>query len=343
MVRNNTTARRLGKRFGPPLALLLAVAVAAAPSPAFAQDSAAAEVLFLEAKELIGQKKFAEACPKLEASLKLDRTVGTLMNLADCHESLGKIATAWGEWGSAFEWLKRDGDNRAAYAEERRRALTPRLPNLRIDVKSEAPSLDVYRGSLKIDPAAYNTALPVDPGPHVIQVRRGDLVLKEERVEAVEGATANTVIDLAAIEKSVPPPPPPKPGSTPPLPPSTSQRTAGFVVGGIGAGTLIVGGVLGIVAIRTMERAREPDACIELFCSPDGIKAVERARTFAEAGQWVGLGGLVMLGVGATLILTAPGATTTIGSAAPSGVASVRAAPWIGPTGGGVSLEGRLW
>ncbi|HLM75918.1 MAG TPA: hypothetical protein VK459_24600, partial [Polyangiaceae bacterium] len=305
---STSTSRGIG------IALLLAASVASAP--AFAQDTAAAEVLFLEAKDLMTRGQFAEACPKLEASYKLDKTVGTLMNAADCHEKVGKIATAWGKWGSAYDWLKRDGDKRAAFAEQRRSALAARLPKLQITVTGTASSLDVYRGSIKVDPAAYNLALPVDPGPHIITVRRGDQVLKEERVELAEGATAATSIDLEAIEKSNPPPaptgpaqgsvtaPPPPPPSLPP--PPTSYRSTGFTVGGIGVGVLAVGGILGLVALQSMSATDDPDACIGIYCSPTGIEAIDRAKLFAEAGQWVGIGGIVMIGIGATLILTSP-------------------------------------
>jgi hypothetical protein len=336
------------------LALLLAAAASTAPSQALGQDTAAAEVLFLEAKDLMAKGKFPEACPKLEASFRLDRTVGTLMNTADCHEKLGKIATAWGEWGSAYDWLKRDGDKRTSYAEQRKNALTPRLPKLQISVTGAASSLEVYRGTTKVDPATYNLALPVDPGPHTITVRRGAEVLKEERVEASEGATATTSLDLEAIEKAAPPPPPtgPTPGATgptppPPPPPSGSQRSTAFIVGGIGVGVLAIGGALGLAALGSMSAAKKPDACIGIYCSPDGIDAVERAQTLAEVGQWVGLGGVVMIGIGATLLFTAPSAAAPAKTGAPGAkpkiLAGAHVGPWVGPSGAGVSLEGRLW
>jgi hypothetical protein len=343
------------------IALALFLGAAAIPSQALGQDTAAAEVLFHEAKDLMTQGKLAEACPKLEASYRLDKTVGTLMNMADCHEKLGRIATAWGEWGSAHDWLKRDGDKRAAYAEQRRGALTARLPKLQINVTGAAGSLEVYRGSVKVDPAAYNVALPVDPGPHVISVRRGDQVLKEERVDASEGASVSTSLDLEAIEKSAPPPPSPRPDrtgfpqgagtSTPPSPPpppplsSRGQRIAGFVVGGVGVGVLAAGGALGLVALGHMAATDKPDVCVNIYCTPQGMESVEKAKTFADAGQWVGLGGVLMVGIGATLLLTSRSAATpaTTGASPSSILAGARVAPWVGASGAGVTLEGRLW
>src|SRR5215204_2648434 len=67
------------------------------PATAGAQerDPAAAQALFDQAKELIRQRKFAEACPKLQESNRLDPGIGTQFHLADCYEQSGRVASAW--------------------------------------------------------------------------------------------------------------------------------------------------------------------------------------------------------------------------------------------------------
>jgi hypothetical protein len=314
------------------------------PLTSHANDPALAEALFQEAKQLATAGKFAEACPKFEASYRADKTLGTLLNLADCHEQIGKVATAWAEWNEAIELAKRTGDDRVPYATDRRDKLTARLPKLEVRVKSPVAGLAVFRGDTRIPVGAYNTPIPVDPGKHEITVQRDDAVLDRRSVETSEGQSATVELDLAAIDAAHPAPKTPPggtgggsgtdPGADRPME-TSSQKTIGFIIAGVGVVGLATAGVLELVAISNKNQADEPDQCVNKYCSPQGLDSADRAKNFAEIGQWVAVGGLVVTAVGVTLILTAP-------SPQPAKRAGVEVAPWVAPTGGGLSLSGTL-
>ena len=64
-------------------------------------QNAAAEALFREGRTLIKQGNLKAGCDKLEASEKLESSVGTLLTLGDCREKLGKPASAWAAFRKA--------------------------------------------------------------------------------------------------------------------------------------------------------------------------------------------------------------------------------------------------
>src|SRR4051812_6941365 len=84
---------------------MLAGRVGAQPS---GQDLATAQALFDEGKRLMGLAKYAEACPKLVESQRIDPGGGTSFAIALCHEAEGKTATAWADFNVALGEARKD-------------------------------------------------------------------------------------------------------------------------------------------------------------------------------------------------------------------------------------------
>src|SRR4051794_38040553 len=83
---------------------------AASTASAEPRDAAAAEVLFHDAREAMKANQYALACSKFEESQRLDPAPGTLLNLAECEEKRGRLATAWQYLKHALDSLPANDD-----------------------------------------------------------------------------------------------------------------------------------------------------------------------------------------------------------------------------------------
>jgi hypothetical protein len=154
---------------GPFVGLAPLGASAAEPT---ADPVALAETLFQQGKQLLERGDAHAACPKLAESLRLDRATGTLLALAMCHEVEGRLASAWAEYLEVIARAKKDGRaDREEAARQWAGKLEARLSTLSVAVPAavaEIPGLHVQRDGVPLDAPAWSTAVPVDPGPHVI-------------------------------------------------------------------------------------------------------------------------------------------------------------------------------
>src|SRR5687768_4773890 len=140
------------------LFLVLSIGLAGlARLPVAHADSAAAVSLFDEGNRLYEAGNFAEACPKYEASLRLDATsIDTRGRLALCYEKVGRLASAWSAWrevrsrASRVAGRERAADIAAAHIAE----LEPRLARLTLKPAKGAPAgltVSVDGGSFPVE------------------------------------------------------------------------------------------------------------------------------------------------------------------------------------------------
>jgi hypothetical protein len=133
-------------------------------------DSKRAEALFREAKMLRDGGRTLEACSKFAQSKELGPGIGVSLNLADCYERLGRTASAWYEFNNAEKLAREHEDPRADVAHSRGESLASKLNRVTIAVAEGTDANEIDLDEQPVPRAAYNVALAVDPGDHVLKV-----------------------------------------------------------------------------------------------------------------------------------------------------------------------------
>jgi hypothetical protein len=316
-----------------------AVAWLLSASPVRGQTAeAVAETLYQEGKQLIEHGQYAEACPKLAESHRMDPGGGTVLLLAICYEQIGKTASAWVKYNEAVALARRDGrTDREERARERVDALEPRLSRLVLLVSPElkrAAGVEVSVDGTPV-PIASVATLPVDPGPHTV-------------VASAPGKQSwSATVSISDAEQGrleVPPlsdlPAPPRPTrapaaaptrSAPAQAPVSSTRLAAWIVGAAGAVSLGVSGYFGWRAATLHDRARQ--LCPKSECDDaTGVARNQAALRAARAADILGGIGVVAVGTAVTLYLSSGGSER-----------APRAELSITPTDGGTACSARAW
>jgi tetratricopeptide (TPR) repeat protein len=143
-----------------------------ARSAAAQSNDAISRQLFDQGRQLAASNQYVEACPKFEDAYRLHPGLGILLNLADCWEHLNRTASAWAAYMRVVDEAHRSKQSdRESIARARAESLEKRLSRLLIRVESKDAGLEIIRDSVPVGAAQWGVALPVDPGPHVVEQR----------------------------------------------------------------------------------------------------------------------------------------------------------------------------
>lgn len=303
-----------------PLSLFALLAVGQ-PGLAFAQarDPAVAEELFEKGREAIRRKDYAAACPLFRESQRLEPSVGTLMNIADCDEHEGALARAWEHWHEVIDGMVHAADERVGIARARADALDKRVPRLIVHLTAGTPEAQVTRDDVVLGAASLDLPLPVDPGVHRLVVRAPGRAPGPREVTLREGETLTVSLEAGPVE-SAPPPAPPLPSGLPHLPegkpqhPASAQRTAGLVALGVGGASLVLVAISGGVVIEQKDLVNR-DCGPDKGCLAAGVDAARAGNTWltVNAISWV-----AMVAGGATGLALLLARKTTAVTLAPS-------------------------
>jgi serine/threonine-protein kinase len=311
------------------LVALLLVSVLGTVAPARAQtttNSAAAQGLFDQAKELMDAGKFAEACPKLEESQRLDPASGTLLNLARCYEKSGRTASAWSTYLDAAAAAKAGGNaEREQAARAKAKELAPAVSRLVIDVPESVrlDGLEITRDGAEIGAAQWGAPIPLDDGAHEVRARAPGHAGFETKVtltgpaghatvsipKLAEQAASGAAAGSAAAEGAAPSDSASSSSASDVAQAGHSglgtQRTVALVTGGAGIVGLAVGGVFGLQAISKHATAKKD--CVDTVCaSYAGATAGNDAHAAGNVATISMIAGGVLLASGAVLWFTAP-------------------------------------
>lgn len=291
-------------------------------------DRALANDLFQRGRKALLEQKYAEACPLLEESQRLDPAGGTLLNLALCHENLGLTATAWTEFHDALAIARHERrTDRSEFALSHIAALESRLSRLVIEPEAPvAEGMVIERDGTVLGSSVWGKSMPVDPGLHTIRARAPGHDPFEQSVSVGESGDTQTVKVPALVATVLPPLPEPTPQVEPPVPiveppppvvalpveppapiPASqpTRRHAAWkapLAWSLFALSLASAVTATVTGVRALQLRKDADSeCDETGCSDKGLELDEQKRRNAHAST--ALTALSILAAGGGLVV----------------------------------------
>jgi hypothetical protein len=208
--------------------LLIAVSVVATTTAAFAQPAAdpqsatkvlVARRLYDEGVEAVGKSRWSLAHDRFKASYEMAPRVLTLFNLAGSQAQTGRLVEAS---ESYRKFLRETTDGR--YPELRTDATTQlellekQVAQLTLDVANIDSSDTIAIDEIDFPHAAIREPIPMNPGPHVVRITRGDAAVANRSITLAPGAAEIVHIEVPVkpvdLNLRRPAPGPPSPTDT---------------------------------------------------------------------------------------------------------------------------------
>jgi tetratricopeptide (TPR) repeat protein len=339
----------------------------AAAQPA-SDKAAQADAAFTEGKELMKAGKLAEACSSFDRSQRIDPKVTTLVNLANCREKNGQLATAARAFSDAAEQLRAGTDQASValrtLAAERVAALQPRLSRLTVRLAANAPDgFELLRGSVAIPAAQWGQPIPLDGGTYQLSARApghkpwsATISVRPEGDNITLDVPALTPAASAPLDPSNrPDPSAARSGDTPsPVfvddgkPQAVPRRRSLALPIGLGAGALVLGGLA--IGLDVHARGLQDEAIDlneEENAQPPGAERMrlgalsddkhESAKSYRYLAQGVGIAALGCAGAAVYLLVRGGGSSDDAKS---SPTASRALSPVFAPGLAGMQLSG---
>jgi hypothetical protein len=295
---------------------MLSIAPAANATP-----ESDAKDLFARGRELRANNDCGSASELFrKAWLRYPQGLGSLRNLAECEEQLGRFASSRRAWLDLKRALvtapndpKYEGWDKDA--EEAANRLKPKVAAFVVDVYVKSPEgeslandqsgVEILVNGESVGTTLVGTPLERDPGSYRIRAQHPDAQPVEQTVALSAGDNPHVTMRITVTPK-------PKPIVTTD---GSGRRTLGFIVAGVGAASLIGSGVTFLLrqsALSDVEKAcpnYENQPCPER--TRGAIEpAVDRGELMSTLSPILLAAGVVGVGAGVALIITAPSSST---------------------------------
>jgi hypothetical protein len=306
-VRLSSNARRFGFVVAVGLATLGGEATARADAESDAKD------LFARAKDMRTAGDCAGAVPLFRKAYKVYPTgLGSLRNMAECEEQLGHYASArraWLDIKRALVTLPADAkyDGWDKDAETAAARLKPKVATVFVDATVKSPEgegpateksgVEVIVNGENLGTNLVGTPLERDPGTYRVRVQAQYAQPVEGEVALAAGDTKHLTLHLVKV-------PPEKPASdhVAELDTGKGKRTAGIVLIGVGAATLIGSGITFL--IRNGAKSDLDDKCpSHTNCDPSLSDTVDKGKLMSTLTTILFPVGLVVAGAGVGLFV----------------------------------------
>jgi hypothetical protein len=294
------------------MALTVARMAMAEPSDA---DRATARALAEEGATALDARKYDVAADRFARADQLVHAPTLLLALAQAQVGLGKYVEAQ----ESYLRIIREGVSASAppawkkaleAAQEEVKAIAPKLAWVTVNV-SGAEAVRITVDGAPVPKAALGVKRAVNPGDHVVRAEADGYKPAEASLKVAAGETNALKLVLEPLPNA------PAPAATRPATAATvtpagadlgtgksGQKTYGYVALGVGGAGLIVGTIAGVVAMG--KHTALVDACPQGKCPPDQQSNMDSYSSVATVSTIGMIVGVVGVGTGAVLLLTAP-------------------------------------
>lgn len=177
--------------------------------------------------------------------------------------------------------------------------LRPQIPRLLIVVQgADATELGLSIDGQSLPAGVVGKPRLVNPGPHRVEARLG-AQLQATSVQTPAGRETTATLNFSTA-------PEPRAAPTGDATPASTARTLGWI--GIGAGGvgLVLGSVMGGLALNKHADIESSGACVNARCPPEQQSDIDKLDTFRTVSSIGFIAGGALAATGLVLVLTSP-------------------------------------